>query len=159
MYPSHVYRFLRFWQEVTSSLDAGVKIYSCRVDNVHADTMKMATSVSVASHEPSDEKSGSGDVNEVDPSRRERRKLNRKVSWSDLLFSWIKWKYSFNLCFSVGENEPKYLWHGISFKFGSYQVLECLIFYFSWRKSILEKIFNLNYNWDEFLLHLDEIMF
>lgn len=55
-----------------------MKIYSCRVDNVHADTMKMATSVSVASQEPGEENSSSG-VNEVDPSRRERRK--RKVGF------------------------------------------------------------------------------
>ena len=30
---------------MTYSLDAGVKIYSYRVDNVHSDTMKMATSI------------------------------------------------------------------------------------------------------------------
>lgn len=102
MLTPYVDHCLLLWQEVTSSLDAGVKIYSCRVDNVHADTMKMATSVSVASHEPDDEKSGSGNVNEMDASRRERRKLNRKVSWNDALFSRIIGEYFFNL---LGENE------------------------------------------------------
>ncbi|KAK7603010.1 hypothetical protein V9T40_003009 [Parthenolecanium corni] len=66
------------FSEVTSSLDAGVKIYSCRVDNVHADTMKMATSVSVASCEPNEDKSSAGDVNEGDLNRHERRRMNRK---------------------------------------------------------------------------------
>lgn len=86
LYPLDVNRFICFWQEVTSSLDAGVKIYSCRVDNVHADTMKMATSVSVASCEPNEDKSSAGDVNEGDLNRHERRRMNRKVSRSDLLF-------------------------------------------------------------------------
>lgn len=67
-----------FCQEVTTSLDAGVKIYSCRVDNVHADTMKMATSMNTVSHKNKylddiDDEEGQGDA------EKSLKKTRRKV--------------------------------------------------------------------------------
>lgn len=67
-------------QEVTSSLDAGIKIYSYRVDNVHSNTMKMATSINVTSNK---KKSSDDNVDEPDVENQEKirkKKLNRKVN-------------------------------------------------------------------------------
>lgn len=62
---------------MTSSLDAGVKIYSYRVDNVHSDTLKMATCISITSNKK-DYYEGVEDEQTADE-KTKKRKLNRKV--------------------------------------------------------------------------------
>ncbi|XP_065222605.1 condensin complex subunit 2-like [Planococcus citri] len=68
--------------EVTYSLDAGVKIYSYRVDNVHSDTMKMATSICAAANKnkgDAENETNDADENATLDDIAKKKKLSRKA--------------------------------------------------------------------------------